>query len=322
MAVITISVTPSERQLVSGIPQFVAIATNIAAIIFYTLDGTDPSEASSVYTDQIEMPRDVSAITLKVYATNGTDSSSVLALTYKTVLDGMRKAQATVSFLESEYMYTSLIGGSSYARKVQYSQEHMGILDKSNVPNTVQDGYGPYGEFPVQSYDQPISSSSARYSETDRQGNYGRGIGTFNRTEVVYLPPDPETTKLSAKSFNPRAMVLFADSREPTDTVHLFRPLYYDARRVGDYYETYETDGNRLTTGTFLKQYFNPRDNTITYYFRDSRTNRWIISVESASIQPTNEQASHLFNVAPAASEQGAGYIYRWIFFKGGAHLT
>lgn len=53
MSVITITIIESVLQLIPGIPKFVTLETNIASNIFYTLDGTDPTLFSNVYSDRI-----------------------------------------------------------------------------------------------------------------------------------------------------------------------------------------------------------------------------------------------------------------------------
>ncbi len=84
MAVISVTITQSSEQVVSGIPKTVSIATNIPATIFYTLDGTDPTLFSTMYTGPIFLPFDKLVAALKVLATNGTDYSPIVVETYMT----------------------------------------------------------------------------------------------------------------------------------------------------------------------------------------------------------------------------------------------
>lgn len=70
MAVISISITESSEQIVSGIPKFVNISTNIPSTIFYTIDGSTPTLFSNIYTEAIFLPIDKPTATLKVFASN------------------------------------------------------------------------------------------------------------------------------------------------------------------------------------------------------------------------------------------------------------
>ncbi len=321
MVVISISATPSERQLVQGIPQYVSLTANIPCVIFYTLDGTEPTISSSVYADSIVMPRDQSQVTLKAFATNGVDSSTVLSVAYKIFIGDARKSHSSVTFLEQSQTYTQLIGGTLSAVKAGYdNSKPMRGVDLAGEPPVWLDGYDWEGNFGVRQEDHAPTFDDHRMSDTDWEGQKGPGIGELPQNDIIYLPPDPEESSLSSKRFNARAMVLFADSREETDVPMIFRPLYWDTdtevNRPGAYYETFSADGNRLITGSFIKQFHNARDNTMTYYYRDSLTNRWIISVESMPRPQNNSQESHLFNVY-TPSDSGAGFVYRWVLFKG-----
>lgn len=320
MGVITISATASDRQLVSGIPQFVALATNIPAIIFYTLDGTLPNQSSNVYTDEIEMPRNSSLVRLRAFATNGIDTSGSLDVTYSTdIIQNQRRPQAKVTFLEDITYTNCAIGSGSGGVKVAYRQPHMGTIHTAGTPKHYLDGYDADGNFPKSTYDHEINFFTERHPESNWKGE-PRQIGTVPKAQIIYVPPPPEETKLGSKNFNPRAMVLFADSRDETDQVFLFRPYFYDIHpeksRVSAFYETSLTDGHKLISGNFVNKRFNQKDNTWTYYYRDSLTNRWIISVEPAISQVRNDSSSnYLFNVS-TARQNGAGYVFRWVLFR------
>jgi hypothetical protein len=227
-----------------------------------------------------------------------------------------------VTFLDDGSTYTGLVGASLGQRKIAYSQPHMGVIDEPGDPVVFQDGYDADGYYPVRQETLNVPIFSLKYSETDSQGQTGPGIGTLPKAEVVYLPPDPEETKASSKTFNPRAMVMFVDGREESDIVHLFRPYFWDVgynaehNRIGAFYETYSSDGNRMISGSFIRSFYNPKDNTITYYYRDSITNRWIISVESATLKFQDMSKDCLLNVA-SAKGAGSGFVFRWVLFRG-----
>jgi len=320
MGVITISATVSDRQLVSGIPQFVTLATNIPAVIFYTLDGSVPDSTSSVYVSSIEMPRSSSVVRLRAFATNGTDTSGSLDVTYSTaIIENQRRPQAKVTFLEDLIYTNCAIGQGSGGVKVSYRQPHMGTIHTAGVTQTYFDGYDSNGNFPKATYDKEINFFTERHPESNWKGE-PRKIGTVPKTQIVYVPPPPEETKLGSSNFDPRALVMFADSRDETDLVHLFRPYFYDIHpeksKVSAFYETSQNDGHKLISGNFVNKHFNPKNNTWTYYYRDSLTNRWIISVEPAISQVRSETtANYLFNVS-TSRQNGVGYVFRWVLFR------
>lgn len=56
MAVISISLTESQDQVLVDIPRSVTLEANIPSTIFYTLDGTTPTITSSIYIDELFLP--------------------------------------------------------------------------------------------------------------------------------------------------------------------------------------------------------------------------------------------------------------------------
>ena len=96
---ILVEVTPSDNQLISGIPDYIDLWSNRTVLFFYTLDGTDPDLDSLVATDRIYLPTSGISVTLKIIAYDehdgdlGTDHySDVITLEYKTTL-GTKKTQ-------------------------------------------------------------------------------------------------------------------------------------------------------------------------------------------------------------------------------------
>ena len=56
MAVISISLTESQDQVIVDIPRSVTLEANIPSTIFYTLDGTTPTITSSISIDELFLP--------------------------------------------------------------------------------------------------------------------------------------------------------------------------------------------------------------------------------------------------------------------------
>jgi hypothetical protein len=68
--------------------------------------------------------------------------------------------------------------------------------------------------------------------------------------------------------------------------------------------------------GSFLRAHFNARENTYTFYYRDSLTNRWIISKEPYVAK--DPMAGALYNVVfpRRDNNNGIGKIFKWIPFS------
>jgi hypothetical protein len=327
MAVITITITESVLEKYAGIPASVTVATNIPATIFYTLDGTDPTIASSVATGPIVMPNDVGQVTLKVWATDGSSQSTIVTEEYGTTTVPQRQPHDKITGLDTTIRRATYPFGSS--APTPGVNGIYGNTGGTTVDAPLIQGYpagwdGTATGTPATETDLAPDAASGLapydwlFSETDKIGERGRGIGTVPAHTVI-IPDDsndvPEASDANSPFFDPRAMVIYQDSREPPydeDIPQLNRPSFSleradrarDGRMLG-------VEGGVAPTGSVLKSQFNPRDNTITFYYYDNRTTRWIISKEE--FQP---RSPNLFNYAsivfPSRGAKHAGFVFKW----------
>lgn len=322
MAVISIVVTESSEQIVAGIPRTISVSTNIPSTIFYTLNGSDPDLFSDIYTIPLVMPTDLLSVTLKVFATNGVDYSPIVTEVYTTnILNNARYPHAATTAAPGE----NLPGLYPYGTNpIQPNAQYLSTADAGiTVDNPVQpstptgfDGAGNPNAFTNQPYN--IENYSIEYSTTDRYNQTGRGIGTLPATVSVEAPtPPPESTSQFTATFDPRAFVIFQDfdKENPNDPPQINRQYYSledpNRSRDGNYYFTTGQDSPPVS-GNFLRSHYNPRDNTMTYYYLDTWTNKWIIS--KAPYQPTGSFNGNLASTTFARGS-GAGKVFEWIPF-------
>lgn len=325
MPVISITVTESEDQVISGIPKTVVLSANIPSSIFYTLDGTDPTISSPVYISPIHLPIDQLTVILKIMATNGVDSSPIVTETYTTdILNNARLPHsATDTQAEPDIQDLYPFGTNP--------DNPIGIyLNPGDAGYTVDnpalpaqptgydgDGYGnAFTNLPYNSENYSIV-----YSTTNAEGETGPGIGNLPATVTVEVPaPPPEQTDQFTNMFDPRAYVIFQDFslENPDDPPQINRQFFSleDSNKVRDG-NNYFNSGldSPPVTGAFLRSHYNPRDNTITYYYLDSIANRWIIS-KTPYVQ-TGSWDGNLSQIKfPKKNQEGAGFVFEWIPFQ------
>lgn len=130
-----------------------------------------------------------------------------------------------------------------------------------------------------------------RYSTTNATGETGYGIGNLPaKIKNIPVAPPPEETAQFTATFDPRAYVIFqdADKENPNDPPQLnkqFFTLENDKARDGSLYFSAGLDSPPIS-GSFVKSYFNPRTNMMTYYYFDSWSNKWIISTQPFTANP------------------------------------
>ena len=322
MSIISLTVTESSTEIVSGIPKSVSVETNIPSTIFYTLDGSDPTIASLVYIDIILLPTNQPTVTLKLFATNGTDSSAIIEQIYNPNISGLRQAHDQVFDLPSAAKQRSFgfLGSKVPARFGTFSPKSL-IVDKPDVEN-IFDGYdGTATGTTTGGIDLPLSEYEILFSETNTQGEKGRGIGTLpsNTTLVPARNNYPDIiSHTSSALFNPKARVIIQDSRKPPfDNVTHLNGTFFSLEnseivKDGNLLFTTAIDG-LVPTGSLVRSFFNQNNNTITYYYFDSATLRWIISTEPFTPKPPEE--FNLYSILFSSRARNDDKVFRWIPF-------
>lgn len=328
MPVITITVTDSPIQIVAGIPLNVTLTTNIPATIFYTLDGTNPTFDSDIAIGPIQLPTQNPSVELKTFASNGTDTSTVVSILYSPSWAGDRRPRDQVISSDAgcgpcgttpkPFTIASPDPNAVYGNTAGVTVDAPGIV---GIPDQFDGkGTGTYADetdLPYHRWNYDIV-----YSESNSLGQTGHGIGNLPATVKVYNPVKlNNSNNANSDLFNPRAMVVVQDGREPPqdpNTPMINRQFFSlgnpERIRDGIGFNTTGFEGS-ATTGSFLKAHYNPTEDTYTYYYRDSETNRWIISIEPASKAKSNH-ASNMGNYLLPPTSFAEKKVFRWIPFK------
>lgn len=330
MAVISVSITESSEQIVSGIPRSVSISTNIAATIFYTLDGTEPTLYSSIYTTALQLPTEKPILTLKVFATDGVDTSAVITNVYETIVVGkgarFPHSGTNAPANSTQGTINPIPFGSP---PILPNQQFLGpaeaglTVDNPLLSETATgfDGAGnPTGFTNGQNMELPSPEFPFLYSETDAIGQRGIGIGTLPKSTIIPETPPPEQSEIGSIMFDPRALVIIQDLTKPEDPgvpPHINRMSFtlenVERTRQGNQFFNVGPD-TPPTTGSFVRQHFNPKNNTMTYYYYDSVQNRWIMS--TVPFTPKPDQFNYASKMVLRRGGTGADKVFQWIPFK------
>jgi len=329
MAVISLSVTESSEQIVAGIPRFISMATNLPSTIFYTLNGEDPTLYSDIYTDKIEVPTNQIKVVLKVFATDGSDYSPILQFDYesKEFAAGVRFSHSGTNAEPNNVMGTQPkypFGSNSYATDQVYTgTQNAGLNVYDPALTSYPNGYDSAGNPANFTNELPINIPTEKIKKTFPE-SYDNGksfgfVGTLPKSAIAKESAIPIQDDISNKLFDPKALVIFQDFTKPNDpdmpvTINRahFTVENVNKTRDGNQYYNYGLDAP-TSTGSFLRQHYNPTDQTMTYYYFDSSQNRWIIS--KTEYKPKQDSAT-LYTKVIWSNKPGGKFVFRWIPFK------
>lgn len=325
MPVISISITESKEQIVSGIPRFVTITANIPSLIFYTIDGEIPTVNSQQYVGPITLPTSKPAVILSAFASNGICSSPIISETYQTnrVSSNVRFSHndtdtAPDSKIQEAYPY----GNNGVNPDVLFKNpadvgKTADNPQKTSIP-TQFDGSGNVTGFTNNPYNS--QNYDIIYSTQDAQGRENCFTGNMPAKAVTEQgsPIPEETYETFTGTFDPRALVIFQDASKenPNDPPSINREHIYlqndETIKNGSMFYVCGWD-SPPANGAFVRSFYNPRDNTITYYYFDSWACRWLISRQP--YVPTGTYDGNLSG-AMAMSSSTNRVIYPPPFFR------
>lgn len=321
---IILTVSPSDLEVVAGIPKYVIMETDIPATVFYTLDGTIPTTSSSVYLGaELFLPTTLSHFTFKAFASNGSDSSEVFSADYGSFREVTQHFAEVLNANEVEVDNRFPFGELGIDHPAQYGSTVGTIVDDETIVG-IPDGYDGTGTgTPASETDLPLFDYDLIFSDSNAKGERGHGLGTLPAEVTVLQDPskyDRTDTTEGAKFFNPKALVIYQDSSIPPvdpNLSSLNKQFFYsenqEKARQGAYFYTTGQEGLQ-STGSFVRRYFNAKEQKMIFYYFDSTTGRWIISREAYTPDPEkNNYAKIIFSNRDA----GSGFVYRWMPFVG-----
>lgn len=325
MSVISISILESPIQIVSGVPKSitVTIANNAPGTIFYTLNGENPTINDMVVVGPIDLTTPGSGIVFKCFATNGITTSAIITQIYGSIQapDTRRPRDKVIGLASGQASQNyGVFGSNSPNPNITWGNTGGTTVDDPNV-QSIPDGYAGFGDGTrSNATDLPLEDYQFIKTTTNYLGETGRGIGNLPSIKILIPPTPPTSSDTSKKLFNPRALVIIQDGREPPADPNLVMINRQDFTLQGgsdDNGTEFSKTGmeGSVSTGSFVRQFYNPREQTITYYYHDSKSLRWVISTE-----PYVAKNANLFNyslmVMPSRGGIGAKYCYGWRAFQ------
>ena len=285
MALITLIFIKSEAEITYGIPETVVIASSVPATIYFTLDGTIPTEDSAIYIDELSMPYNTMSITLNAFAIDGSGNESEI-FTELFAAD-MNKLDRT-----------HILGSEG------------NVVDRFSDPTNIVDGFDADGNA-AKFIDKELVYLDPIYSDE-------------TKPEVIIPPPSdtpnpwddnfvPYSTPEHAHLFNPYAKVIVIDGRVQNDIKIINRPFgsitTYYREQFGK--KTRELGQNGLpVSGGFVKTFYSAANGIMVSYYYDNNEERWVKSIQNLPAIPAFRGSNYA----------GMPLVFKWIYR--GRHST
>jgi hypothetical protein len=273
---ITITLTPSDKEIISGIPQTLQIDTSTISTIYYTLDGTIPTPLSLVYIDPIYLPTDSGRIVVSIiaYYSDGYSivPSSILTQIYETDVSAITRAR----YVFFEGIVYSYPGGS-------------------DIPL-----YYDYAGNPTFYIDIPLDQLEMILSETDSTGapvdidNKVDILGPEFTGSIIDDGPPMYSSANDPDGFRPDAMLIVVDgrasaeNRPSVDIINGHMMSLRNSRSSWSGIDYLNLGKTNYLSGSATKYQLDRDKNIIVFYYFDSNSCRWVKSIQDLPPAPVS----------------------------------
>jgi hypothetical protein len=278
---IELTLYESESQIISGIPEYVEFEANVTSNIFYTLDGTDPTEDSLIALGKVYLPTSGLTVRIRAIAISVDDSSDILDQDYSsdsTNLDGPRNIGEGVSVLPAGSLSVNNLSFDSSGAAAQESSIDFVELDIKASP---------------------------------LEGTKETSIPFINFTEVLKSDDEFSASSVNGTSyFDPKAKLILIDGSTDdalnSQQVRLINRTYNAMDPTSRLYTERLGQKEPIITGNYVRSYFNPRTNEYVSFYYESTDSRWIISKQK--VKNTEMKRGHT-----SGGSGGGRFVYRWV---------
>ncbi len=285
---ITLTVTESDNQFVSGIPEYVTLSTSSPATIFYTINGDAPSpDESDIYVDYIFMPTDKSYVKLSMLVLPSNGSAEEFEHEFYTSqenIDGRRlMGSEGISVLRvgSEVVDSISLDLDGYA-----SQETSIELSELDIKTSQYDSSG---------YENPDKTSHdfIKFSKKNSLYNDGDIFGSTSVNSNIF--------------FNPKAGYIDIDGTTKgaieSQEVRIVNRANGTMSTVGNAFNDHLLQAPPVT-GNLVRSYYDKNKNIMISYYYESRECRWIVSKQSVDLKTI---------VASSPNDPRSRFVFKWV---------
>ena len=299
MATIVLIVEESESKLISGFPEYIDFSTNNPSTVFYTLDGSTPTDSSLMaagnssmtMADRVYIPTNGKSFTLKAKAVTSDGSSEIYEkdfYTDSTNLDSARHiGEEGISVLRAG---SSAVSSLSKGLDGEKKQESSATFDKLEMKASTEDSKGVKTRGGTSlSFVNILENVSS-----ENEGSLGKSSTPNNNNN----------------NFDPKAGMIIIDGRTQSDldsqSVRLVNRPAGSMDNVSKFYNENLQQQQAPATANLVRYIYNPNTGVTAFYYFESKECRWIISKQKVDYKQLNISST-------GRARSAAGIVFRWI---------
>ena len=285
---IILTMSKSESEFVSGIPEYIKLEANKPSTIFYTLDGTEPDTGTSdIFVEKIYLPTNNNSVKLNALAISSDGDSELLYHEFFTSQSGIDSRRLV---------------GNEGINILKVGEE---VVDSISFDS---DGYA------AQETSIDILSLDVKTSSYDSSGYKTKEFSSHEFITFPKIRRRVDDEKIFGRSsvnnnalFNPKAGYIDIDGRTraaiDSQEVRIVNRTSGSHTTVGSAFNDHLLQAPPVT-GNLVKSFYDARTSTYTSYYYESRECRWIVSRQSI-----DRKSMFLGNYGSAKHK----HVFRWV---------
>jgi hypothetical protein len=281
---ISLTIIEGDQEFFDGFPESVSFETDVPSTVYYTLDGSDPTEDSLIAIGKVFLPTLSGTLQIRAIAISGDDSSDIVTDQYEnssTDLDGRR------------------ILGDEGIVIMRYADDPVDSLGYTSDGEEAQETAIAVGDLEIK------SSNTNSGGEAFSGGKTSREFINFSLKNQK-TTPDSISTPNNNPNFDPSAKFIIIDGSTEearnNQVVKIVNRAYNTFGTTSNFYKERLGEKEPIITGNFVRSFYNPKTNKYVSYYWESLESRWIRS----------EQTIEKKTLRIGSGAEGR-FVYRWI---------
>jgi len=282
---ISLTVTASETQVIFGIPQYLSVSSD-SGIIYYTLDGSIPTEDSLVAEENIFLPTNDFSFVVKIKAISGSDESEVFSGDYGVEVVDIRNTRRG-----NESGVVVITEGDTAIESMAFDSEGNSAKETS-----------------VEFSDLEIKASTTMFEKSyafDREETLVDFINFSTKDD--YIENYFKTSYVNNNNnFDPKSKVIIINGRtqeeKDSQSVLLINRPYDTFNPSSKFYVENENTFEQIISGNLVRSVYNSHTGALTSYYYESKESKWIIS--NQKIEPKT------LNISNGRPKK---FVYKWV---------